>query len=99
MGSYPLICRRVGFWHRHSLQYHKKKDETLYIQEGKAVTEFEVSDGQMIRTEALPGDCFGVPPITRHRIEALEDTTLFEVSNPELNDVESIEYGYGRAEP
>ena len=91
-----LIFVKKG--HRLSLQYHKKKDETLYVREGEALMELEASDGQLMRLEASPGDCFRVPPLTKHRIEALEDTTLFEVSTPELDDVERLEDDYGRAQ-
>jgi mannose-6-phosphate isomerase-like protein (cupin superfamily) len=82
--------------HRLSLQYHKKKDETLYVHKGKAVIVLEASNGQVGRLEATPGYCFRVHPLTKHRIEALEDTMLFEVSTPELDDVERLEDDYGR---
>lgn len=83
--------------HRLSLQYHKEKDEAIHLVSGKALIELENKNGEIIRTEALPGYCFRVPPMTRHRMTALEDTTFFEVSTPELNDVERLEDDYGRS--
>ena len=83
--------------HRLSLQYHEKKDETLYIYEGKALLEIEGSDGRMVSTTVQPGKSIRVPPGTKHRLEAIEDTTFLEVSTPELEDVVRVEDDYGRA--
>ena len=82
--------------HRPSLQYHEKKDETMYIFEGKLLLEIE-RDGQMTKSEASKGSCFRVPPLTKHRITAIEDTLIFEVSTPELEDVVRLADDYGRA--
>lgn len=90
-----LIFVRKG--HRLSLQYHKQKDESMYIYQGQARIEIERSDGQLVASVAQPGDCFRIPPLTKHRLEAIEDTTLFEVSTPELEDVERLQDDYGRA--
>jgi mannose-6-phosphate isomerase-like protein (cupin superfamily) len=90
-----IIFVRKG--HRLSLQYHEKKDESMYIHEGEALIEIEGSDGRMTSTVAQPGYCIRIPPLTRHRLQAIEDTTLFEVSTPELEDVKRLEDDYGRA--
>ena len=90
-----VILVRKG--HRLSLQYHEKKDETMYIHEGKALFEIEGSDGRMATKVVQSGQCIRVPPRTRHRLEAIEDTTFFEVSTPELEDVVRVEDDYGRA--
>lgn len=84
--------------HRFSLQYHEKKDETLYIYEGKALLEIEGSNERMTSKVVQPGHGIRVLPCTRHRLEAIEDTTFFEVSTPELEDVVRVEDDYGRAE-
>ena len=83
--------------HRLSFQYHEKKDETMYIYEGKALLETEGSDGRRVSIQAEPGYCIRIPPLTKHRLEAIEDTTLFEVSTPELEDVVRLQDDYGRA--
>jgi len=90
-----LIFVRKG--HRLSLQYHEKKDESMYIYEGRALVEIEGSDGHMVSTLLQPGQCIKIPPLTKHRLEATEDTTFFEVSTPELEDVIRLEDDYGRA--
>ena len=83
--------------HRLSLQYHNKKDETLYIQEGKALLEIEDENGNMVKTEASPGITFRLPPLRKHRFQAIEDTTFLEVSTPELDDVVRLDDDYGRS--
>jgi len=91
-----LIFIREG--HRLSLQHHKVKDESMYLYAGKARIEIEGSDGKLVSSLAEPGYCVHVPPLTKHRIEALEDTTLFEVSTSELDDVVRFSDDYGRAD-
>jgi len=91
-----LIFVRKG--HRLSLQYHEKKDESIYIHEGKIIIEIEGSDGCMESIILQPGQFIRIPPGTRHRLQAIEDTTIFEVSTPELKDVRRLEDDYGRAE-
>ena len=83
--------------HRLSLQYHEKKDESMYIYQGKALMEMEGSDGEMVSTVTEPGYCVRIHPFTRHRLQAIEDTTLLEVSTPELEDVVRVEDDYGRS--
>jgi mannose-6-phosphate isomerase-like protein (cupin superfamily) len=83
---------------RLSLQYHKEKDESMYFYQGKAIVEIEGSGGQLLESIAEPGYCLRIPPGTKHRLEAIEDTTLFEVSTPELEDVVRLEDDYGRVE-
>ena len=90
-----LMFVRKG--HRLSLQYHSKKDESMYVHEGKLLIELEGADGQMVQSEVSSGSCFRVPPLTKHRMKALEDTTFFEVSTPELDDIERLADDYGRA--
>ncbi len=90
-----VIFVRKG--HRLSLQYHEKKDESMYIYEGKALLETEGSDGRLVSTVLQPGQRISIPPLTRHRLKAIEDTTFFEVSTPELDDVVRVEDDYGRA--
>ena len=48
-----------------------------------------------------PGACFRFRPGTVHRVTALEDTTILEVSTPHLDDVVRLEdrYGRGPSEP
>jgi mannose-6-phosphate isomerase len=81
-----------------SLQFHRQKDETLYVQSGRV--EFQIGDpGKPVDTEVVrPGRGFHLKPGTVHRMRALEDTVMLEVSTPELDDVVRLEDRYGRAE-
>jgi len=90
-----LIFVRKG--HRLSLQYHRTKDETLYLHQGKVLLEIE-QGGKMVSKTFEPGQSQRIPPGTKHRMEAIEDTTFFEVSTTELDDVVRLEDDYGRAD-
>jgi mannose-6-phosphate isomerase-like protein (cupin superfamily) len=82
--------------HRLSLQYHKQKDETLYCLKGRA--RLIIKNDNMTSILPLAPDCsYHVEPMTIHRLEAIEDTTLAEVSTPEAEDVVRVEDDYGRA--
>ncbi len=83
--------------HRLSLHYHKKKDETLYIHQGQASMEIETF-GEMSRMLANPGYSVRILPGIKHRIAAMEDTFIFEVSTPQLEDVVRVEDDYGRTD-
>ena len=82
--------------HRLSLQYHSKKDESMYIQQGKVLMELESTEGRGKTRILGPGDCIHLAPFTKHRLQAIEDTTIFEVSTPELDDVTRLADDYGR---
>jgi mannose-6-phosphate isomerase len=45
----------------------------------------------------VPDSSYHMKPMTIHRLEAIEDTTLVEVSTPEAEDVVRVEDDYGRA--
>ena len=81
-----------------SLQFHREKDETIYMQSGRA--EFQIGDpGGPLDVEVVgPGRAFHLGAGTVHRIRALEDTVLLEVSTPEIEDVARLEDRYGRAD-
>jgi mannose-6-phosphate isomerase len=79
-----------------SLQYHERKDEAFLVQDG--TLELVLGRGAEQRVERLgPGDSRRIVPGTVHRFRAVTDTTLFEVSTPELEDVVRIEDDFGRA--
>jgi mannose-6-phosphate isomerase len=80
-----------------SLQFHNVKDEAWYVLEGKAQLELGAPGERVLSSEVIgPGAAFHMPPGTVHRLSALEDTTIFEVSTPELDDVVRLEDRYGR---
>lgn len=82
--------------HRYSLQYHEKKQETQYIYKGKAKLTYGQNQDDLQEKILNAGDKFDVHPYTIHRLEALEDTEIFEVSTPDLEDVVKLQDDYGR---
>ncbi|MDH4103275.1 MAG: cupin domain-containing protein [Thermoleophilia bacterium] len=79
-----------------SLQYHETKDESWLVQEGRARLELGDVGGNLEAIEISPGSAFRFRPGTVHRVTALEDTLVLEVSTPHLDDVVRIEDRYGR---
>jgi mannose-6-phosphate isomerase-like protein (cupin superfamily) len=79
-----------------SLQRHHAKDETLSVLRGRITVEHGEDPAALRAREMAPGDCLRVVPGMLHRIRALEDTDMLEVSTPELSDVERLEDRYGR---
>jgi len=81
-----------------SLQFHRRKDETIYVHSGRI--ELEVGEpGRTPDVEVVgPGRAFRFSPGVVHRWRALEDTFVLEVSTPEPDDVVRLEDRYGRAD-
>jgi mannose-6-phosphate isomerase-like protein (cupin superfamily) len=80
-----------------SLQYHEAKDESWLIQSGRARIELgSVGDDRLAEEVVGPGAAFHYVPGTVHRITAVEDTTILEVSTPHLDDVVRLADSYGR---
>jgi mannose-6-phosphate isomerase len=84
--------------HALSLQYHNQKDETIFLHSGKMLFEIGGQDGALTKREMLPGDTVHVTPKTVHRMTAIEDCDVLEVSTPELDDVVRLEDRYGRVD-
>ena len=81
-----------------SLQFHREKDESWYVESGKASLELGDVGDAVLNTEIVGrGACFRYRPGTVHRVTAIEDTTILEVSTPHLEDVVRLEDTYGRA--
>ena len=79
-----------------SLQYHERKDESWLVQEGRARLELGEVGGEREEVEIGPGDAFRFRPRTVHRVTALEDTLVVEVSTPHPADVVRLDDRYGR---
>ena len=87
----------VNAGHALSLQYHNQKDETILLWAGKML--FEWQEGETLaQHEMKPGDRFHIRPKTIHRMTAIEDSDIIEVSTPELDDVVRLQDRYGRAQ-
>ena len=81
-----------------SLQFHRQKDESWYVESGRARLELGgVGQGPLDEEIVSAGACFRFQPGTVHRVTAIEDTTILEVSTPHLDDVVRLEDAYGRA--
>lgn len=81
-----------------SLQFHREKDESWLVQSGRAKLELGAVGDSVLKVEVIgPGAAFHYRPGTVHRVTALEDTTILEVSTPHLDDVVRLEDAYGRA--
>ena len=80
-----------------SLQYHEHKDEWLLVSKGAVDIEIGGLDGELETRRMRAGDAVHLPPHTRHRVTAVEDSDIFEVSTPEIDDVVRLEDRYGRA--
>jgi mannose-6-phosphate isomerase-like protein (cupin superfamily) len=80
-----------------SLQYHREKDESWYVLDGRAVLERGSVGGPLESLQIGAGDTFRFAPGTVHRVTALADIRIVEVSTPELEDVVRLDDRYGRA--
>lgn len=86
----------VDAGHALSLQYHRVKDETLFVREGSFELVVE-EDGTLVTRTMRAGDSYHMPPGTTHRMIAGPDgCDILEVSTPELDDVVRLEDRYGR---
>jgi mannose-6-phosphate isomerase len=79
-----------------SLQYHQRKDEYQYLLKGAIDIELGGGDGKLTSRRMTPGDTLHITPGTRHRLTAIEDSDIVEVSTPEIDDVVRLEDRYGR---
>jgi mannose-6-phosphate isomerase-like protein (cupin superfamily) len=81
--------------HKLSLQYHRQKDETIHVWNGRMLLVVDEGKG-LVERELKPGESYRILPGTKHRMIALSDCDLLEVSSPELDDVVRLEDSYGR---
>lgn len=82
--------------HRLSLQIHRQKMETQYLYRGRVTLWIGTDEKNLQAITLEPGQKYDIMPGTIHRIEALEDSEIFEVSSPELDDVVKLADDYGR---
>lgn len=80
-----------------SLQFHNVKDESWYVLDGRARVELGAAGESVLDDEVVAaGQAFHFRPGTVHRVTALEDTRILEVSTPHLDDVVRLQDSYGR---
>jgi mannose-6-phosphate isomerase-like protein (cupin superfamily) len=78
-----------------SLQYHQRKDETIHLLAGEMVLVLQ-EDGVLVDHPMRPGQSYRVRPGTIHRMRAVTDCDVLEVSTPEVEDVVRVQDDYGR---
>ena len=80
-----------------SYQFHRVKDETIRLLSGVLEMDLE-TNGEREKVRLAPGDCLHIVPGMKHRMSAVEDCDVLEVSTPELDDVVRLEDRYGRVD-
>lgn len=78
-----------------SVQYHERKDETVYLLRGEMIYRVE-QDGELRDMQLREGESFRIVPGTVHQMEAVTDCDVLEASTPELDDVVRLTDRYGR---
>jgi mannose-6-phosphate isomerase len=78
-----------------SLQYHNKKDETIYVLRGEIILRTKPGE-KLVERRMKEGEAFHISPPTIHQFEAVTATDLLEASTPEIDDVVRIQDRYGR---
>jgi len=104
--GYELIWAKTGDYvgkvlhitkgHKLSLQYHRQKEETFLLFQGRMILVYENDQGVLEEIQMEPGEAHHIPVGKKHRMVAVEDCDVFEVSTPQLDDVVRLEDGYGR---
>jgi mannose-6-phosphate isomerase len=95
-GDYVGKILHIKKGHKLSLQYHQKKEETILVYSGKMNFVFENEKGELQEILLSAGEAHHIPTGRKHRMIAVEDCDVFEVSTPQLDDVVRLEDGYGR---
>src|SRR5437867_8788154 len=78
-----------------SLQYHNKKDESIYVLTGEIVLRIQQGD-TLIERPMSQGAAFHIEPKVIHQFEAVVPTDLLEASTPETDDAVRLKDRYGR---
>jgi mannose-6-phosphate isomerase-like protein (cupin superfamily) len=94
--SYAAKILHIKEGHKLSLQYHQRKEETMLLYSGRMLLVLEDDRGELREIYVEPGESHHIPAGRRHRMIALKDCEVFEVSTNDLDDVVRIEDAYGR---
>src|ERR671930_255561 len=85
-GEYVGKILHINQGHKLSLQYHQVKEETIFLQSGKMALVFENDRGELEEVHLVPGEAHHIPVGRKHRMIAIEDCDVFEVSTHQLDD-------------
>jgi mannose-6-phosphate isomerase len=97
--GYAAKILHVTAGHKLSLQYHERKDETIFLYAGRMLLVLENEQGALQEMSVGAGEAYHIAAGRRHRMVAIDDCVIFEVSTNDLDDVVRIEDAYGRATP
>jgi quercetin dioxygenase-like cupin family protein len=78
-----------------SLQYHERKDESIYVLAGEIILRLQKGD-TLIERRLGQGEAFHIHPTLVHQFEAVVTSDLLEASTPEIDDVIRLKDRYGR---
>jgi mannose-6-phosphate isomerase-like protein (cupin superfamily) len=78
-----------------SLQYHNKKDESIYVLTGEIILRLQEGE-TLIERRMRQGESFHIAPKTIHQFEAVLASDLLEASTSEIDDVVRLKDRYGR---
>ena len=81
-----------------SLQFHRRKDEVIYVHSGRIELEVGSPAARLTSRSSARAGRSASPRVSSHRWRALEDSTVLEASTPEFDDVVRLEDRYGRAD-
>jgi len=80
-----------------SVQYHERKDETIYLLSGEMIYRVgSVGDTELKEISLKAGESFRNEPGMVHQMEAVTDCDVLEASTPHLDDVVRLKDRYGR---
>ena len=87
----------INAGHELSVQYHNKKDETVYLLSGEIIYRVQRNGDDVLDDVRLKvGESFRIIPGTIHQMIAVTDCDVLEVSTPELDDIVRLSDKYGR---
>ncbi len=95
--SYMVKKLTMFAGHRCSLQYHRKKRETIFVLSGVLRIYIGESADSLQEKLYYSGDTITIEPFLIHRMEGVEDSVYLEASTPEMEDVVRIDDDYKRA--
>ncbi|HXN76463.1 MAG TPA: cupin domain-containing protein [Gemmatimonadaceae bacterium] len=87
----------INAGHELSVQYHNRKDETVYLLWGEIIYRVQRDGDDILDDVQLNvGESFRITPGTIHQMIAVTDCDVLEVSTPEVDDIVRLSDKYGR---
>ena len=86
----------INAGHELSIQYHNRKDETIYLLRGEMIYKVQPEGGELEDVRLKIGEAYRITPLTVHQMVAVTDCDVLEASTPDLDDVVRLSDKYGR---